>query len=97
MRYRAGDTDIELRLGTESEQGAELAVFNQGSNIPEPDLERIFGLGVSDSESGENTGLGLFASRTYALAMGITLGASNVNGGVAFTLQFPSSAASVSD
>lgn len=90
MRYRIGDTNIELRLLID-EQGAELTVFNQGPKIPDSDLERIFGLGVSDSESGENTGLGLFASRSYALAMGITLGAININNGVAFKLQFPSS------
>lgn len=90
MRYRMGNTNIELRL-TNGEQGLELAVFNQGPGIANADLERIFGLGVSDSESGENTGLGLFASRAYALAMGVTLDAKNVDRGVAFTLQFPSS------
>ncbi|MCV2350804.1 sensor histidine kinase [Paucibacter sp. Y2R2-4] len=87
-RYRIPGSDIELRL----QQGAfsvELAVFNQGPAIPEAGIEQIFDLGVSDGHSGVNSGLGLFASRIYALAMEATLSARNEPTGVSFALQFP--------
>lgn len=93
MRYRVGSTNIELRLAN-VEQGPRLTVFNQGRKIPDDELERIFDLGVSDSDSPASTGLGLFASRIHAVAMKVTLGATNEHDGVAFTLQFPSTGAS---
>lgn len=87
-RYRENGTNIELHL-SESEDLVELAVFNRGVNIPEAVIERIFDLGVSDSDAPTNSGLGLFASRIYALAMNVTLRARNEPGGVSFVLQFP--------
>lgn len=90
QRYRETGTNIELRL---SEPGdlIELAVFNRGIPIQEADIERIFDLGVSDSDALSNSGLGLFASRIYALAMNVTLQARNEVGGVSLVLQFPRS------
>ena len=88
LRYSVGGTNIELRL-VGITHGPALTVFNQGQRIPEDELERIFGLGVSDRDAPANAGLGLFASRIYALAMGVTLRATNEEEGVAFTLQFP--------
>jgi len=88
QRYREVGTNIELRL-TRADGVVELAVFNQGPLIPEADIERIFDLGVSDSSSAANGGLGLFASRIYALAMEVTLRAQNEVGGVSLVLQFP--------
>ena len=87
-RYRMPGTDIELRLQKE-DFFVELAVFNQGPPIPEAGIERIFDLGVSDGHSGVNSGLGLFASRIYALAMEATLSARNELTGVSIFLQFP--------
>jgi len=90
-RYRTEGTDIELRLSV-LVSGIELSVFNQGPPIPEPDIERIFDLGVSDSTDLGSGGLGLFASRIYGLAMALTLHASNESNGVSLTLRFPSDA-----
>ncbi|VVD59157.1 Sensor protein KdpD [Pandoraea horticolens] len=90
QRYREPGTNIELRL-SESGDLIELAVFNRGVPIPETDIERIFDLGVSDSDAPSNSGLGLFASRIYALAMDVTLRARNEEDGVSLVLQFPRS------
>ena len=87
-RYCTTGTDIELRL-QQRNFSVELAVFNQGPAIPEADIERMFDLGVSDGHSGVNSGLGLFATRIYALAMEATLSARNEPTGVSFALQFP--------
>lgn len=70
-RFRVPGSNIELRL-TESGSLIELAVFKCGQPIPETDIERIFDLGVTDSDAPGNSGLGLFASRIYALAMDAT-------------------------
>lgn len=89
QRYREIGTNIELRLA-ESGDLVELTVFNRGAPIPEAGLERIFDLGVSDSSAPSNGGLGLFASRIYALAMNGTIRARNeLGGGVSLILQFP--------
>lgn len=87
-RFRVPGSNIELRL-TESSSLIELAVFNCGVPIPEADIERIFDLGVTDSDVPSNSGLGLFASRIYALAMDATLNARNEVDGVSLVLQFP--------
>lgn len=88
QRYRLAGTNIELRL-LEPGDLIELAVFNQGEPIPETDIERIFDLGVSDSDAPSSSGIGLFASRIYALAMDVTLRARNESNGVSLILQFP--------
>lgn len=87
-RYRMPKTKIELRL-SKVEGIVKVAVFNSGRPIPEGDLDRIFDLGVSDSLSQGGTGLGLFASRIYGLAMKLTLHAQNEENGVSLVLQFP--------
>lgn len=87
-RFRIPGSNIELRL-SESSSLIELAVFNCGVPIPETDIERIFDLGVTDSDAPSNSGLGLFASRIYALAMDATLNARNEFDGVSLILQFP--------
>lgn len=88
QRYRKLGTEIELRLSVINDK-VELAVFNYGKPVPEPYLPRIFDLGVSGADKIGNSGLGLFASRIYALAMNLTLSARNEAGGVALVLQFP--------
>jgi len=87
-RFRIPGTDIELRL-TLYEDDVTVAVFNQGPRIPPAHLERIFDLGVSDSNAQGSSGLGLFASRIYGLAMKLTLHARNESNGVSLVLQFP--------
>lgn len=87
-RHREPGSNIELRL-VESGDLIELAVFNRGIPIPEAVIERIFDLGVTDGDAPGNGGLGLFASRIYALAMDATLQARNEVDGVSLVLQFP--------
>ncbi|WAC73522.1 HAMP domain-containing sensor histidine kinase [Roseateles sp. SL47] len=87
-RYRIPGTDIELRL-VQYEDDVTVEVFNQGPAIPAAHLERIFDLGVSDSNAQGSSGLGLFASRIYGLAMRLTLHARNKENGVSLVLQFP--------
>lgn len=87
-RHRRPGTDIELQLMS-SDKSLTLTVFNQGAPIPDVDLDRIFDLGVSGSDQPGNSGLGLFASRIYGLAMQLTLHAENRANGVALVLGFP--------
>jgi signal transduction histidine kinase len=87
-RHRTPGTDIELQL-VSSDKALTLTVFNQGAPIPEADLDRIFDLGVTGSDQPGNSGLGLFASRIYGLAMRLTLHAENRANGVALVLGFP--------
>ena len=87
-RYRIAGSSIEMGL-SRSDDLVELTIFNQGDPIPEADIERIFDLGVSDTDTQSNSGIGLFASRIYALAMDATLRARNEPDGVSLVLQFP--------
>jgi signal transduction histidine kinase len=87
-RHRRPGTDIELQLAA-SDKALTLTVFNQGDPIPDADLDRIFDLGVSGNDQPGNSGLGLFASRIYGLAMRLTLHAENRAKGVALVLGFP--------
>lgn len=88
QRYRIAGSSIEMGL-SRSDDLVELTIFNQGDPIPEADIERIFDLGVSDTDTQSNSGIGLFASRIYALAMDATLRARNEPDGVSLVLQFP--------
>lgn len=72
-----------LRAGSASDE------FGAEGTVPEGYLDRIFDLGVSGSEQASNSGLGLFASRIYGLAMRLTLRAENRANGVALVLEFP--------
>ena len=72
----AGERDFVVRLS------------NDGSSLPD-DIGRIFERGVSGPGGG--TGLGLSIARELAERMGATVSAENLReGGVAFTLVFPS-------
>ena len=88
FRYRRAGTLVELRLASRVD-GIALEVFNQGLLIPDAELESIFDYGVSDAASPENSGLGLFASRHYALAMRATIRVENQSNGVAMVITFP--------
>jgi signal transduction histidine kinase len=86
---REGST---IRLAARAEAGAALAtVFNEGPQIDDTQLERIFEYGVSDADpgSGAHRGQGLFVVRTYMAKMGGTVVARNVEGGVLFELRLP--------
>lgn len=88
FRYRRAGTLVELRLASRVD-GIALEVYNEGPLIPDTELETIFDYGVSDAVSPENSGLGLFASRHYALAMRATIRAENQVDGVAMVITFP--------
>ena len=76
VEMTAGERDFVVRL------------VNDGSSLP-PDIGRLFERGVSGPGGG--TGLGLSIARELAERMGASVSAQNTrDGGVAFTLTFPS-------
>lgn len=85
-RYALAGTDIELRLISGS-QVAIVEVFNHGPHIP--DLERIFGLGVTDQSEANNLGLGLYAAQVRMIGMNGHIWAENRPSGVALVLNLP--------
>lgn len=90
-RYRRAGTPIDIRLEAIS-TSAIVTVHNHGSVIDEALIDRIFEYGVSDAEdSGAqgHRGQGLFVAKTYMAKMGGTIVASNLAGGVRFTLTLP--------
>ena len=87
-RYRIEGTAIDITLRA-SETSATITIANQGANIAEDMLGKIFEYGVSDqhdSAAEGNRGQGLFVAKTYMAKMGGTIAAQNVPGGVVFTL-----------
>jgi signal transduction histidine kinase len=98
-RHRTPGTEIRITLDSDPEgTQARVTLYNQGPGIASGLLDRIFGYGVSaaggDAASGGDPvhrGQGLFVARTYMAKMGGTIAASNVDGGVAFTLTLPCS------
>jgi len=88
QRYRPAGSPILIQLSL-SETAAQIAIHNQGPAIDEAMLETIFEYGVSDqldSGANGNRGQGLFVAKTYMAKMGGTVTASNVQGGVVFSL-----------
>jgi signal transduction histidine kinase len=101
QRHRVPGTPIRLRIEADA-QSVRATLHNEGAQIPEAMLERIFEYGVSetseaaddpDSASASSTasqrGQGLFVARTYMAKMGGTIGARNCVDGVEFTLALP--------
>ena len=87
-RYRTEGTPITLTLGA-VETGATITIFNQGPNIAEELVGRVFEYGVSDQpDSGAegNRGQGLFVAKIYMAKMGGTISAVNQVDGVSFIL-----------
>jgi signal transduction histidine kinase len=87
-RYRVAGTPITIALEA-SETGASITIFNQGPNIGEELLGRVFEYGVSDQpDSGAegNRGQGLFVAKIYMAKMGGTISVANHRDGVSFTL-----------
>jgi len=86
-RYRAAGTPITLALRRDGELAA-VDIHNQGPQIAEDQLARIFDYGVSDAapEDGQRRGQGLFVAKTYLAKMGGRITARNVAGGVVFEI-----------
>ena len=87
-RYRTAGTPIEIVLRA-SETSATITIANQGPNIAEDMLGKIFEYGVSDQQDSAaegNRGQGLFVAKTYMAKMGGTIAAQNLPDGVVFTL-----------
>ena len=86
-RYRVPGTGIKLTLRVEDEL-ATVDIHNQGPQIADQLLARIFDYGVSDAEpeDGVRRGQGLFVAKTYLAKMGGSIAARNVAGGVVFEI-----------
>ena len=86
-RYRVPGTPITLTLRVAGEL-ATVDVHNQGPQIADTQLGRIFDYGVSDAEpeDGVRRGQGLFVAKTYLAKMGGSIAARNVAGGVVFEI-----------
>lgn len=90
-RYRLPNTPITVRIDQHEAQ-AHITIHNQGPQIDEAMLEKIFEYGVSDTavDTHESQrGQGLFVARTYLAKMGGTIRAENVEDGVAFRIHLP--------
>jgi signal transduction histidine kinase len=105
QRHRTPGTPIRLRVEADT-QSVRATLHNQGPQIPQAMLERIFEYGVSEitgaaddanvangaSTAGQR-GQGLFVARTYMAKMGGTIAARNCADGVEFSLALPRLAA----
>ena len=86
-RYRVPGTPITLALRMDGEL-ATVDIHNQGPQIPEEQLTRVFDYGVSDAapDDGQRRGQGLFVAKTYLAKMGGRIAARNVADGVVFEI-----------
>lgn len=87
-RYRLPESPITIVLDT-SETLATLSIHNEGPQIPESLIDKIFEYGVSDqpdSGANGNRGQGLFVAKTYMAKMGGTISVENTEDGVTFVL-----------
>ncbi|MDG0831668.1 sensor histidine kinase [Roseateles saccharophilus] len=86
-RYRLPGTPITLTLRIEGEL-ATVDIHNQGPQIADDQLARIFDYGVSDAEpeDGVRRGQGLFVAKTYLAKMGGSIAGRNVGDGVVFEI-----------
>lgn len=89
-RHRNVGTAITIRLNIdEVKRDAVVEVCNDGSKIPADRLRAIFQYKTSDSQDPRNRGLGLYAARSYLIAMRATIAAENRVNGVAFVMLVP--------
>ena len=95
QRYRLAGTPISIALTVDTIDGtaaeAVVSICNQGPQIEEGMLSKIFEYGVSDqadSAAHGQRGQGLFVAKTYMAKMGGTITARNrAEGGVCFALR----------
>jgi signal transduction histidine kinase len=86
-RYRLPGTPITLTLRAEAALAA-VDIHNQGPQIADDVITRVFDYGVSDAEpqDGQRRGQGLFVAKTYLAKMGGSIVARNVEDGVVFEI-----------
>ncbi|MDG0835130.1 sensor histidine kinase [Roseateles saccharophilus] len=90
VRYRTEGTSITIRLSVdEVKRDALVEVCNDGPVIPADRLKSIFQYRTSDSQDPRSRGLGLYAARSYLIAMRSTIAAENRDNGVAFVMLMP--------
>ncbi|MBQ9673084.1 MAG: HAMP domain-containing histidine kinase [Ruminococcus sp.] len=70
------------------ENGCRLAVFNEGSQIREENLSKIWTEFYTSSKEKDNVGLGLFIVKEISLMNGMNCGVENKNSGVDFWFDF---------
>lgn len=92
-RYRLPETPIVITLAVRAAEGATpeaiVRIANQGPQIAEDMLSKIFEYGVSDQQDAGalgNRGQGLFVAKTYMAKMGGMISARNIDQGVTFEL-----------
>jgi two-component system, OmpR family, sensor kinase len=91
-RFRLPNSPILIELSL-SERQVIVGISNQGPQIDDSMLERIFEFGVSSREEAlTHRGQGLFVARTYMAKMAGTISAQNYADGVRFDLKLPSQA-----
>ena len=92
LRYAASGGTIQVKLEQKGNR-ARLAVYNDGPNIPEADLSRLwepfYRADPSRSRDSGGTGLGLAIVRNTVEAHGGKCWAENRPGGVAFLIELP--------
>jgi len=86
-RYRVAGTPITLTLRVEAGL-ATVDIHNQGPQIADDQLARVFDYGVSDAEpeDGVRRGQGLFVAKTYLAKMGGSIAVRNAEDGVVFEI-----------
>ena len=91
QRYRKANTPINLKL-VSNETTIELHVENEGEQIAEEKLARIFDYGMTDKVDTTDEvqrGQGLFVSKSYVTKMGGQIQARNLKNGVVFIIHLP--------
>ncbi|MBI2277332.1 MAG: HAMP domain-containing histidine kinase [Dechloromonas sp.] len=84
-RHRQPGTPIIIDLES-TDSSTTVSIRNDGPQIPEELIARIFEYGVSEQPDAGNRGQGLFVAKTYMAKMGGTITARNVEDGVSFEL-----------
>lgn len=89
-RFRIDTTPIRIHL-SQQESIATISISNDGPQISDNQLERIFEFGFSPTENRDesNQGIGLYAARNYVSRMSGNIVACNTTSGVEFTISFP--------
>lgn len=89
-RHRRAGTPIWLRVAALPAEVC-IEIANEGENIPDAIVERVFDLHFSQSAAREesNQGLGLYVTRSYVSRMSGSVAVRNRIGGVSFEIRLP--------